>query len=100
MRQRLRQRYRALRIVLVSASAREDLLQQRARDIAGHQIAVERIDEAVGLSVITKTGLLRGRREARPPCQKRRQLVTDLLAQRAKATGEHVAQIGLKDKFV
>ena len=99
-RQRLGERDRALRVVLVGAGALEDLLEQAALDAAGDDVAVERVDEAVGLGVVAEAGLARLGRQAGAPGEQRRQLVADLLAHGAEAAGEHVAQVGLQDELV
>ena len=66
-RQRLGERDRALRVVLVGAGALQDLLEQAAVDAAGDDVAVERVDEGVGLGVVAEAGLAGlGGRPARP----------------------------------
>src|SRR5262249_43545347 len=86
------------------APALADLDEDVARDLAGAEVAVQRIDKGVGLGVVAEEGLA-GRRalfdvEARPRADERGELVTELVLDGAEAEAKDVLEILLEGETV
>ncbi len=79
-------------VVRPTGLSAQQLGQHVGRDPGGDDVGVQRVDEGVGLPVVSKQVLARCRRLVAARLQQLGQLVADLLAQLAKLAAEVQAE--------